>query len=339
MAAQGKKLNLNINVQAEEVQAGSNRDELGLNSPTADDGRGQHNVNSPTGKDGEYNLNSLMTQVSRDEEEKPPVQQQKPVAKKKSKKPWCSCLSAPADTEESADNAGQENVKTSKTPATVSSTGQAGEGTCQHQETEEDIQNELNGKLGRRQQIHRHKKTVVIDLDETLVHSSFKEVHQCDFIVPVEIDGITHNVYVLVRPGAVEFLDMCAKHYEIVLFTASLAKYADPLLDLLDENKTIHYRLFRDSCVQIGYSYVKDLSTLGRRMEDIMIIDNSPQSYRFQPQNAIPCTSWFDDRRDTELIDLLDVMETTLVKVADVRSVLDANRTIQWLINQGENTN
>ncbi|XP_020936923.1 CTD small phosphatase-like protein, partial [Sus scrofa] len=33
------------------------------------------------------------------------------------------------------------------------------------------------------------KKCVVIDLDETLVHSSFKPISNADFIVPVEIDG------------------------------------------------------------------------------------------------------------------------------------------------------
>jgi len=176
----------------------------------------------------------------------------------------------------------------------------------------------------------------VIDLDETLVHSSFKAVSKCDFIVPVEIDNIVHNVYVLVREGAKEFLNECAKDYEMVLFTASLAKYADPLLDLLDEDRVIDYRLFRDSCVQIGYSYVKDLSQLGRKMSEIMIIDNSPQSYRFQPCNAIPCTSWFDDPRDTELPDLLPVLNTTLKDCKDVRDILDANKTIQWLINQAK---
>jgi len=183
------------------------------------------------------------------------------------------------------------------------------------------------------------KKCLVIDLDETLVHSSFKAVGQCDFIVPVEIDHVVHNVYVLVRKGAVEFLNECAKHYEIVLFTASLSKYADPLLDLLDETKTIDYRLFRDSCVQIGYSYVKDLTTLGRKMSEVMIIDNSPQSYRFQPRNAIPITSWFDDPHDTELIDLLPVLETTLKDCEDVRDILDAGKSIEWLIAQARREN
>ncbi|XP_016135872.1 CTD small phosphatase-like protein [Sinocyclocheilus grahami] len=78
------------------------------------------------------------------------------------------------------------------------------------------------------------KNCVVIDLDETLVHSSFKPISNADFIVPVEIDGTVHQVYVLKRPHVDEFLQKMGELFECVLFTASLAKYADPVADLLD---------------------------------------------------------------------------------------------------------
>ncbi|KAL7976453.1 hypothetical protein Chor_008402 [Crotalus horridus] len=68
------------------------------------------------------------------------------------------------------------------------------------------------------------KKCVVIDLDETLVHSSFKPISNADFIVPVEIDGTIHQVYVLKRPHVDKFLQRMGDLYECVLFTASLAK-------------------------------------------------------------------------------------------------------------------
>ncbi|XP_034985184.1 CTD small phosphatase-like protein isoform X2 [Zootoca vivipara] len=68
------------------------------------------------------------------------------------------------------------------------------------------------------------KKCVVIDLDETLVHSSFKPISNADFIVPVEIDGTIHQVYVLKRPHVDEFLQRMGELFECVLFTASLAK-------------------------------------------------------------------------------------------------------------------
>ena len=40
---------------------------------------------------------------------------------------------------------------------------------------------------------------------------------------------------------------------------------------------------------------------MGRDLDRTIIIDNSPASYLFQPQNAIPCSSWFDDKNDTLL--------------------------------------
>ena len=55
-----------------------------------------------------------------------------------------------------------------------------------------------------------------------------------------------------------EFLTEMAKYYEIVVYTASLNKYADPLLDLLDPNRVIRTRLFRESCVFYEGNYDKD---------------------------------------------------------------------------------
>lgn len=60
-------------------------------------------------------------------------------------------------------------------------------------------------------------------------------IPNADFIVPVEIDGTIHQVYVLKRPYVDEFLRKMGELYECVLFTASLAKYADPVADLLDK--------------------------------------------------------------------------------------------------------
>ncbi|XP_045858773.1 CTD small phosphatase-like protein isoform X4 [Meles meles] len=153
------------------------------------------------------------------------------------------------------------------------------------------------------------KKCVVIDLDETLVHSSFKPISNADFIVPVEIDGTIHQVYVLKRPHVDEFLQRMGQLFECVLFTASLAKYADPVADLLDRWGVFRARLFRESCVFHRGNYVKDLSRLGRELSKVIIVDNSPASYIFHPENAVPVQSWFDDMTDTELLDLIPFFE------------------------------
>lgn len=166
-----------------------------------------------------------------------------------------------------------------------------------------------------------HKICLVIDLDETLVHSSFKPINNADFIVPVEIDGTIHQVYVLKRPYVDEFLQKMGELYECVLFTASLAKYADPVADLLDKWGVFRARLFRESCVFYRGNYVKDLGRLGRDLNKVVIVDNSPASYIFHPDNAVPVASWFDDMTDTELSDLIPFFER-LSKVENVYSVL-----------------
>jgi RNA polymerase II subunit A small phosphatase-like protein len=86
--------------------------------------------------------------------------------------------------------------------------------------------------------VHSGRKCLVLDLDETLLHSSFKVSSVCeisshandqmlpsaDYIVPVEIESQTHNVYVIKRPGVDHFLTEMGKIYEVVIFTASLSK-------------------------------------------------------------------------------------------------------------------
>jgi len=165
----------------------------------------------------------------------------------------------------------------------------------------------------------------VLDLDETLVHSSFKPVQNADYIIPVEIEGQYFQVYVLKRPGVDQFLKRLGQFYEIVVFTASLAQYADPVLDLLDEYKVVSHRLFRESCSLHKGNYVKDLARLGRELKKTIIIDNSPASYMFHPENALPVESWFDDPNDNELLDIVPMLEE-LSKVDDIRVLLQQIR-------------
>ena len=101
------------------------------------------------------------------------------------------------------------------------------------------------------------RKCLVLDLDETLVHSSFKILNQADFTIPVEIEGQYHNVYVIKRPGVDAFMKRVGELYEVVVFTASVSKYGDPLLDQLDIHQVVHHRLFRESCYNHQGNYVK----------------------------------------------------------------------------------
>lgn len=59
------------------------------------------------------------------------------------------------------------------------------------------------------------------------------------------------------------------------------------MTDLLDRCGVFRARLFRESCVFHQGCYVKDLSRLGRDLRKTLILDNSPASYIFHPENAV----------------------------------------------------
>lgn len=50
----------------------------------------------------------------------------------------------------------------------------------------------------------RGKKTLVLDLDETLVHSSFQPASIAAFVIPVEIETLIYEIYVAKRPGGID---------------------------------------------------------------------------------------------------------------------------------------
>ena len=60
--------------------------------------------------------------------------------------------------------------------------------------------------------------------------------------------------------------------------------YAEPLLDILDpDRRYFSHRLYRDACLRVpsqarpGMAFLmKDLTSLGRPLEGLLIVDNTP---------------------------------------------------------------
>ncbi|KAF5738296.1 CTD small phosphatase-like protein 2 [Tripterygium wilfordii] len=164
--------------------------------------------------------------------------------------------------------------------------------------------------------------TLVLDLDETLVHSTLEHRDDSDFTFTVFFNMEEHTVYVKKRPHLQTFLQRVAEMFEIIIFTASQSIYAEHLLDILDpEKKFISRRVYRESCIFSDGTYTKDLTVLDVDLAKVAIIDNSPQVFRLQVNNGIPIKSWFDDPSDCALISLLPFLET-LVDADDVRPII-----------------
>lgn len=163
-------------------------------------------------------------------------------------------------------------------------------------------------------------------------------------VLPVEIDGSVCEVFVLKRPGVDRFLKELSKYYELMIYTASLEKYADPLLDWLDPERLIAYRLFREHCTYYNGIFVKDLNRIDRPLKDCIIIDNSPTSYLFHPKYALPTVSWYDDLSCKELFKFIPILRA-LSKVDDVSDYIPqivADNKVLWkkavtVLNLSEN--
>ena len=141
-----------------------------------------------------------------------------------------------------------------------------------------------------------HKKTLILDLDETLVHCEFNSFTNVKHDIVSFYDEETKEevkVFVSLRPNVREFLINVKEYFDIALFTASIKPYADAVISLIDpSNEIFSFKLYRESCIKVGKAYIKDLRIINREMSSLIIVDNSLYSFANQLSNGVLISSF-----------------------------------------------
>ena len=152
-------------------------------------------------------------------------------------------------------------------------------------------------------QLDKKKKVLFLDLDETLVHTNFKEGELKD----LKLSDICQ------RPYLDYFLKETSKWYNLVVFTASFRDYAEKILNVFDPSS--HYIknvLARENCTEITKHFIKDFNIVANshvKKEDIIMLDNRVISYGYNMMQGVPILPFYDDPEDTELRDIVPFLK------------------------------
>lgn len=166
------------------------------------------------------------------------------------------------------------------------------------------------------------KKTLVLDLDETLICCvGYPEtlLLPSEPHAPIEYLPEIDQLAFIRRPGLDEFLRFVATHFHLALFTASKQSYADAILDVIDPAKLISRRFYRRHLTE---DQEKDISLIHPNLANVFLLDDLAECMELNPLNALPIDRFTGSSSD----DQLQQLKNTLLWVArhpDVRPAIE----------------
>lgn len=165
---------------------------------------------------------------------------------------------------------------------------------------------------------NKRRKILVLDLDETLVHSSKFPPHpkvEC-------FECGNPQIRVFKRPGVDDFLLMCVSLFDTYIYTYGTIIYADPILDKLCPTIRQDHRLYRHKCSFIKGHIIKDLDRFNRPLTEVILIEDNCDAKTQHPNNTILVPAWHGSPFDRVLQDYLPAVLYRCAMVADVRPIL-----------------
>ena len=183
------------------------------------------------------------------------------------------------------------------------------------------------------------KKLLLLDLDETLIHSEIRNKNNFNILNKVKDSAnCYHKVFsyinnnflyyldIFFRPHLFDFLHEIQNYFDIGIFTASSQGYADTIINYIDPFNTIFkFRLYRDACIPIQNAiYIKDLRII-RNYEpsNVILLDNSLYSFINQQKNGMLIYSFYWDNKDDQLIKAKNFLIKYIYNANDVREEID----------------
>jgi RNA polymerase II subunit A small phosphatase-like protein len=159
------------------------------------------------------------------------------------------------------------------------------------------------------------RRLVIFDLDETLVHATETSLDRtADFTVP------PYGVYV--RPHVAELLTFVRQHFDLAVWSSAERKYVEQVAHwVFGTEAPLQFVWSVERCIQRpdprtnSYIYIKDLRKVqgqGYAVENITLVDDSPDKVRRQPRNHVRVTPFLGDPSDTALLVLRDQLAALL---------------------------
>lgn len=169
-------------------------------------------------------------------------------------------------------------------------------------------------------------KLIILDLDETLIHATS---HKRDLAE----DFIFDKYFVYKRPFLDDFLQQLSLDFKVGIWSSADDKYVESIVGLIKTNIRFEVVWGRSKCSyrrnieQDTYVYEKRLAKLKKRgfaLEQILLIDDTPEKARPNYGNAIYIDEFRGDPNDNELNHLLKYLRT-LKNCENVRAVEKRN--------------
>ena len=180
-----------------------------------------------------------------------------------------------------------------------------------------------------------NKKLLLLDLDETLIHSEFRDASNYKYLDKMKENSKCYNrsfsyinknykyyFEIYFRPFLFDFLHEIKNYFDLAIFTASLKGYADTVINYIDpNNEYFKFRLYREACIPIQkYIFIKDLRIIKNYdPKNVILLDNSFYSFINQPLNGMLIYSFFSNYKDNQLIHAKNFLIKYIYPSNDVR--------------------